>query len=93
MQSLWDIDQSDDGRATLWVFGRRHDADGLVEHDVGPRLAGTEWLAVDQNGVDVGINPRSSHRYDLAVDVHTSFRDQNFTIAARGDACAGQHFL
>ena len=84
MQSLWDIDQSDDGRATLWVFGRRYDADGLVEHDVSPRLAGTEGLPVDQNGVDVGINPRSGHGYDLAIDVLTSFRDQHFTITARG---------
>jgi hypothetical protein len=93
MQSLWDFDQSDDGRATLWVFGRRYDADGLVEHDVGPRLAGTEGLPVDQNGVDIGINPCSCDGYDLAVDVDTAFRDQYFTIAARGKACAGQHFL
>jgi hypothetical protein len=64
-----------------------------VEHDVGTGLTGTEWVAVYNDGIDIGVDTGAGYLDDFAVDYDASLGNQHFTIAARGNACAGQDFL
>jgi len=81
------------GGAAFGVADGGDVAFGFVEHEIEEALGGLDGLAVDADGVRVGIGFGAEFGDDLAVEGDAAGGDDFFGFAAGGDAGGGEDFL
>jgi hypothetical protein len=64
-----------------------------VEHDVGTWLTCAERLTVYHDFIDIWVDTGAGNLDNFAVYYDASLGNQHFTVTARGNTCACQHFL
>jgi hypothetical protein len=53
-----------------------------MEHYVRARLTGAEQFAVNQNGVDIGVDASSGDLHNFTIHGYSALINQDFTITA-----------
>jgi hypothetical protein len=92
-QSLFQIDQIDDGWTTLRIVGCRDYASRFVEHHIGAVMNFPNRPAIDQYLIVFRVNARTGNANHLPVDHDAPCGDILFAITPRRNAGACQHLL
>ncbi len=81
------------GWTPFGVVESGHDIFGFVQDEVNIGLSGPQVLAVDLDVISVGIHLGAKFFHHMAVDGHTTGRDQLFGLPSRSKPGPGDEFL